>query len=111
MSRAIAPARALAFETIRETFERDAFTERAFRAGADRLGLAGRDRAQAQRLAYGAVQRRGQRLTLAGGAAQDRVDEAARVAGTGPLDQLHRLVDGCVVGRAVGEQQLVEAQP
>jgi 16S rRNA (cytosine967-C5)-methyltransferase len=59
VSRAVAPARALAFATVRETFEEDAFTERAFRAGADRLGLAGRDRAQAQRLAYGAVQRRG----------------------------------------------------
>lgn len=55
----IAPARTLAFATIRETFERDAFTERAFRAGAERLGLDGRERAQAQRLAYGAVQRRG----------------------------------------------------
>lgn len=55
----IAPARALAFETIRETFERDAFTERAFRAGAERLDLDGRERAQAQRLAYGAVQRCG----------------------------------------------------
>jgi 16S rRNA (cytosine967-C5)-methyltransferase len=55
----IAPARSLAFETIRETFEADAFTERAFRAGAERLGLDGRERAQAQRLAYGAVQRRG----------------------------------------------------
>lgn len=55
----IAPARTLAFETIRETFERDAFTERAFRAGAERLQLDPRERAQAQRLAYGAVQRRG----------------------------------------------------
>jgi 16S rRNA (cytosine967-C5)-methyltransferase len=55
----IAPARSLAFATIRETFEQDAFTERAFRAGAERLGLDGRERAQAQRLAYGAVQRRG----------------------------------------------------
>ena len=55
----IAPARSLAFATIRETFEDGAFTERAFRAGADRLGLEGRERAQAQRLAYGAVQRRG----------------------------------------------------
>lgn len=55
----IAPARALAFTTIRETFEDGAFTERAFRAGADRLGLAGRERSQAQRLAFGAVQRRG----------------------------------------------------
>jgi 16S rRNA (cytosine967-C5)-methyltransferase len=55
----VSPARALAFATIRATFEDGAFTERAFRAEADRLGLAGRDRAQAQRLAYGAVQRRG----------------------------------------------------
>jgi 16S rRNA (cytosine967-C5)-methyltransferase len=55
----IAPARSLAFETIRQTFEDGAFTERAFRAGADRLEIAGRERAQAQRLAFGAVQRRG----------------------------------------------------
>jgi 16S rRNA (cytosine967-C5)-methyltransferase len=55
----ISPARALAFETIRRTFEADAFTERAFRELADRDRLDGRDRAQAQRLAYGAVQRRG----------------------------------------------------
>jgi 16S rRNA (cytosine967-C5)-methyltransferase len=54
----VAPARSLAFATIRETFERDAFTERAFRAGADEAGVEGRERAQAQRLAYGAVQRR-----------------------------------------------------
>ena len=37
----------------------DAFAERAFRAGAEERGLAGRERAQAQRLAYGAIQRRG----------------------------------------------------
>ncbi len=55
----IAPARGLAFATVRETFEQDAHTERAFRAGAERLGLEGRERSQAQRLAYGAVQRRG----------------------------------------------------
>jgi 16S rRNA (cytosine967-C5)-methyltransferase len=55
----IAPARALAFETIRQTFEQDAHTERAFREGAERERLDGRERAQAQRLAYGAVQRRG----------------------------------------------------
>ena len=56
---AIAPARALAYEVLRAAFEQDAHAERAFRAGAERLGLAGRERAQAQRLAYGAVQRRG----------------------------------------------------
>ena len=51
--------RALAFEVLRQTFEHGAHTELAFRAGAERLGLVGRDRAQAQRLAYGSVQRRG----------------------------------------------------
>jgi 16S rRNA (cytosine967-C5)-methyltransferase len=55
----VAPARALAFATIRATFEDEAHTERAFREAADGLGLEGRERAQAQRLAYGAVQRRG----------------------------------------------------
>ncbi len=55
----IAPARLLAYEVLRATFERDAHTELAFREGADERGLAARERAQAQRLAYGAVQRRG----------------------------------------------------
>jgi 16S rRNA (cytosine967-C5)-methyltransferase len=55
----IAPARALAFATLRATFEEEAFAERAFRAGAEERGLDGRERAQAQRLAYGAIQRRG----------------------------------------------------
>jgi 16S rRNA (cytosine967-C5)-methyltransferase len=55
----IAPARALAFDTVLATFADDAHTERAFRQGAEERGLEGRDRAQAQRLAYGAVQRRG----------------------------------------------------
>lgn len=55
----VSPARALAFATLRATFEDGAFTERVFRAEADRLGLGGRERAQAQRLAYGSVQRRG----------------------------------------------------
>ncbi len=60
MSRsAIAPARRLAFETIRASFERDAPTERIFRQAADEAGLDGRERGQAQRLAFGTVQRRG----------------------------------------------------
>lgn len=59
MSATISPARALAFATVRATFEEGAFTERAFRAGAEEAGVEGRERAQAQRLAYGAVQRRG----------------------------------------------------
>jgi len=55
----VSPARSLAVAVVRATFEDGAFTERAFRAEADRLDLEGRERAQAQRLAYGAVQRRG----------------------------------------------------
>jgi 16S rRNA (cytosine967-C5)-methyltransferase len=55
----IAPARRLAFETIRATFEREAHTELAFRQAVDEAGLDGRERAQAQRLTYGTVQRRG----------------------------------------------------
>jgi 16S rRNA (cytosine967-C5)-methyltransferase len=55
----IAPARQLALEVIRASFERDARTERAFRQAADQRGLDGRERGQAQRLAFGTVQRRG----------------------------------------------------
>ena len=55
----VAPARALAFRVIRATFEDGAHTEHAFREAVEMDGLAGRERAQAQRLAYGAVQRRG----------------------------------------------------
>lgn len=55
----ISPARRLAFAVIEATFEGGAHTERAFRAGADEAGLVGRERSQAQRLAYGTVQRRG----------------------------------------------------
>jgi len=59
MSGAPTAARSVALEVIRATFEQDAFTDAAFREAAERHGLEGRDRAQAQRLAYGAVQRRG----------------------------------------------------
>lgn len=55
----ITPARSLAFETVRATFEQDAHSERFFREAADRAELPGRERAQAQRLAFGSVQRRG----------------------------------------------------
>jgi 16S rRNA (cytosine967-C5)-methyltransferase len=53
------PPRAVAFGVVAATFEDGAFTDVAFREAADTAGLAGRERAQAQRLAYGAVQRRG----------------------------------------------------
>lgn len=55
----ISPARRIAFDVVRATFEDDAHTERAFREAVDGAGLAARERAQAQRLAYGTVQRRG----------------------------------------------------
>ncbi len=59
MSGEVTEARGVALEVVRATFEDGAFTERAFRQAADAHGLEGRVRAQAQRLAYGAVQRRG----------------------------------------------------
>jgi 16S rRNA (cytosine967-C5)-methyltransferase len=55
----ISVGRGVAYEIVRATFEDGAHTERAFREAAMEQGLEGRERAQAQRLAYGAVQRRG----------------------------------------------------
>jgi 16S rRNA (cytosine967-C5)-methyltransferase len=50
-------ARAVACEVVRRTFEEDAYTDRAFRAEADRAELDDRDRRLAMRLAFGTVQR------------------------------------------------------
>jgi 16S rRNA (cytosine967-C5)-methyltransferase len=52
-------ARRAAYATLRRVFEEGAWADRALRGEAERLGLEGRERAQAQALAYGAVQRRG----------------------------------------------------
>jgi 16S rRNA (cytosine967-C5)-methyltransferase len=52
---AIAPARRAAFEVVRRVFEEDAYADRALGAAVE--GLDDRDRALAQRLAYGTVQR------------------------------------------------------
>jgi 16S rRNA (cytosine967-C5)-methyltransferase len=49
------PARRAAFETVQRVFEDDAYADRAFPAAA--AGLDRRDRALAQRLAYGTIQR------------------------------------------------------
>jgi len=51
----ISPARRAAFDTVLRVFEDDAYADRAFRSAAD--GLEPRERALAQRLAYGTVQR------------------------------------------------------
>lgn len=56
---AATPARRAAFEVLRRTFEHGAWADRALRSAAERHGLEGRDRAFAQRLAFGAVRRRG----------------------------------------------------
>jgi 16S rRNA (cytosine967-C5)-methyltransferase len=51
----VAPARRAAYEVLRRVFEHDAYADRAFRSAAGDLDE--RDRALAQRLAFGAVQR------------------------------------------------------
>jgi 16S rRNA (cytosine967-C5)-methyltransferase len=51
----IAPARRAAYEVVRRVFEDDAYADRALGAAVE--GLDQRDRALAQRLAYGTVQR------------------------------------------------------
>jgi 16S rRNA (cytosine967-C5)-methyltransferase len=57
--RPVAPQRRAAYEVLRRVFEHDAWADRALPAAAERHHLDRRERAQAQRLAYGAVQRRG----------------------------------------------------
>lgn len=52
-------ARRVAYEVVRRTFEQGAWTDRAFAAVAGRFELDARELAQARRLTYGAVQRRG----------------------------------------------------
>jgi 16S rRNA (cytosine967-C5)-methyltransferase len=51
----VSPARRAAFETIRRVFEDDAYADRAFRGSVE--GIDPRERALAQRLAYGTIQR------------------------------------------------------
>jgi 16S rRNA (cytosine967-C5)-methyltransferase len=51
----VSPARRAAYEVLLRVFEQDAYADRAFRSAA--AGLDERERAFAQRLAYGAVQR------------------------------------------------------
>jgi 16S rRNA (cytosine967-C5)-methyltransferase len=59
LSHRVAPARAAAYEVLRRTFEHDAYADRALAAAVERHELDRRERAQAHRLAYGAVQRVG----------------------------------------------------
>lgn len=71
------PARSVAYETLRRVFEDGAWADRALRSAATRAGIKGRERAQAQSLAYGAVQRRGTSdhlITLLSGRPAERLD-------------------------------------
>ena len=52
------PARACAYRVLQRTFDDGAFADKAFRIEAERAGLDPRDRAFAQRLAYGTIQTR-----------------------------------------------------
>ena len=51
----VSPARRAAYEVLLRVFEQDAYADRAFRSAAEDLDE--RERAFAQRLAYGSVQR------------------------------------------------------
>ena len=51
----VAPARRAAYEVVLRVFEDDAYADRAFAGAAEKLDA--RDRALAQRIAYGTVQR------------------------------------------------------
>src|SRR3954466_4884791 len=53
---AVSPARRAAYEVLLRVFEQEAYADRVFRTAAQQLD--DRDRAFAQRLAYGAVQRK-----------------------------------------------------
>jgi 16S rRNA (cytosine967-C5)-methyltransferase len=77
MSRAadVAPQRRAAYEVLRRVFEHGAWADRAFPAAAERHDLDARERAQGQRLAYGAVQRRGTTDHLIQGFADREVEK------------------------------------
>ena len=71
---AATPARRAAFEVLRRVFEHEAWADRAFPAAAERHSLERRERAQAQSIAYGAVQRRGTTDHFIGLLAKRRLD-------------------------------------
>jgi len=58
-ARTVSPARQCAYRVLRRVAENDAYADRAFRAEATRAALDTRERAFAQQLSYGTVQRIG----------------------------------------------------
>ncbi len=82
-SSAVTPARRVAYEILRRTFEDGAWTDRAFTAAAARADLDPRELAQARRLSYGSVQRRGTSdhlVAILAGRRGGRIDAAALAA-------------------------------
>jgi len=79
----VTPARWVAYNTIRRTFDDEAYTDRAFAAELERCKppLDARDRAHAQALAYGVVQR------------AKTLDHVIAIVGKRPL----RKIDGAVL--------------
>jgi 16S rRNA (cytosine967-C5)-methyltransferase len=77
----IAPARVAAYEVVRRVFEEGAYADRALAAAA--AGLDERDRGLAQRIAYGAVQRRrtiDHGIEALGGREAEKLDPPVRTA-------------------------------
>jgi 16S rRNA (cytosine967-C5)-methyltransferase len=74
----IAPARVAAYQVVLRVFEQDAYADRAFAAAAARLDA--RDRALAQQIAYGTVQR------------VRALDHGIETLGRRPLRKLHAQV-------------------
>jgi len=95
----VTPARRLAYEIVRRTFEDGAWTDRAFAAAAVRAELDERELAQARRLTYGTVQRRGTSDHLIG-----------VLAGAGNVNPLPILMKNVrVQGIFVGSRDMFEA--
>jgi 16S rRNA (cytosine967-C5)-methyltransferase len=72
----VTPARWVAWLVLRRTFDEDAWTDRAFAAAVEQYELDGRERAFAQRLAYGTVQQ------------AKRLDHVIATLGKRPLKKL-----------------------
>lgn len=91
----VTPARWAAWLVLRRTFEEDAWTDRAFTAVVEQLELDGRERAFAQRLAYGTVQ------------SAKRLDHVIAVLGKRPLAKLDPPV---LHALRIGMYELLELQ-
>lgn len=103
----MSPARRCAFRVLRRVSADDAFADRAFEAEAERAALDPRERALAQQLAYGAIQRRvtlDHVLSMLASRAPDAIDPPLRDAlhlGLFQLVYLDRVPDYAAVTQTV----------